>query len=474
MTGRNSFIGALALAALLPGCADGQQPARPPEMLPGQEQRADAAQRLVADSRRSAIVAAAERVAPAVVSVNVLRRERVLPRSIWEGFFLPPGAEREVTGFGSGFVVDAAGLVLTNEHVVRGADRVQVTLPDGREFVAEVVGTDEVTDLALLRISLPRGAQPLPVAPLGDSHDLLIGEWVIALGNPLGNLLANTEPTVTVGVVSGTGRNISPAGSGERGFYLDMIQTDASINPGNSGGPLVNALGEVVGVNSSILTRGGGSEGLGFAIPISRARRIAAELAAEGRVRRAWVGAELETMDGPDGRQVRVARVVPGSPAAAAGLRAGDVVQSAGGRRVRSPLDWDARLLDTPVGEPIDVVLGTAGRERRVRLVTGDLPSMTAQRIRALEDFELVTLTPAIRAERALASEHGALIVQLSEPAQRQLGLQPGDLIVQINRQPIRSAQEAAQLLRDAAPRVPIRLFFERGGRLGSTSFYVN
>ncbi len=212
------------------------------------------AQQTIAEERRNAIVRAAERAAPSVVSVNTVRRQRVRPRSIWEQFFLGPGISREVPGLGSGFIIDARGLILTNEHVVRGADEVVVTLSDGTDLPAEIVGADEATDLALLRVTPPSGRR-LPVAPLGTSNDLVIGEWAIAIGNPFGFLLSNAEPTVTAGVISGVGRNIIPDASGqERGFYLDMIQTDASINPGNSGGPLLNALGDVIGVNSSIIS----------------------------------------------------------------------------------------------------------------------------------------------------------------------------------------------------------------------------
>jgi serine protease Do len=226
------------------------------------------------------------------VSVNVIRRETYQPRSVWESFFMPPGVARDVPGLGSGFIIDAQGLVLTNEHVVRGATELVVTLRDGRDFEAELVGSDDVTDLALLRLRNVRGA--LPVAPLGTSANLIIGEWVVAIGNPFGFMLANAEATVTAGVVSGVNRNIIPEGSQERsGWYLDMIQTDASINPGNSGGPLVNALGEVIGVNSNIISGSGGSVGLGFAIPIDRARRVARDLQRNGSVRRPWVGIEV-------------------------------------------------------------------------------------------------------------------------------------------------------------------------------------
>jgi serine protease Do len=445
------------------------------EPLPAEAQAEPAVSREVDDSRRTAIVRAADRVAPAVVSVNVIRREMFQPRSAWESFFMPPGVARDVPGLGSGFIIDAQGLVLTNEHVVRGATELVVTLPDGRDFDAELVGSDDVTDLALLRLRNVRGA--LPVAPLGTSSNLIIGEWVVAIGNPFGFMLANAEATVTAGVVSGVNRNIIAEGSQDgSGWYLDMIQTDASINPGNSGGPLVNALGEVVGVNSSIISGSGGSVGLGFAIPIDRARRIARELLRSGSVRRPWVGIEVAPHE-PNrwgrSRQIRVARVAPGSPAAAAGIQPGMIISSVAGRGVASPQEWEARLLDTQLGENLDLVVAHDGRERRIRVGTADLPSLSAERVRALDELELVTLTPAIRAERRLVNEQGALVVSAGEAAQ-QIGLRDGDLLLQINRTAVRSAAEAASLLRRMeGTRASVRVVVERQGQLISMSFYI-
>jgi serine protease Do len=463
---RTSLIPVFVLFALTAACggaASGSQTARerereqledvPAARAPVAAQASDRAQ----DSRRTAIVTASQRVAPAVVSVNVVRRERVVPRTLWEEMMLPPGAERETAGLGSGFIITAEGLVITNEHVVRAASEVVVTLPDGREFDADVVGSDEVNDLALLRIRLPRGEPALPVAPLGNSDGLMIGEWVIAIGNPFGFLLSNPEPSVSAGVVSAVGRNIL-GGDGQRSYSLDMIQTDASINPGNSGGALVNALGEVIGVNSSILSNSGGSEGLGFAIPINRARRIALDLADDGQYRRAWIGAEVEAVRAEGPRRLAEVRM---------GMR----VVGIGGQRVRTPLDWQAGLLNAAYGEPLEVRVMEGGRERAVRVQPGDLPSVNAERIQALRDFQLVTLTPAIRAERGLTNEQGALIVGLSDAA-RGLGLQEGDLVLQINRLRITSAESAAQALQQLAGR-SVMMYFERGGRVGSTQFVI-
>lgn len=434
----------------------------------------DSVQQAVDGSRRTAIVAAAERVAPAVVSVNVIRRETFQPRSMWESFFMPPGVAREVPGLGSGFIIDGSGLILTNEHVVRGATELVVTLRDGRDFDAELVGSDEVTDLALLRLRDVSGS--LPVAPLGRSSNLIIGEWVVAIGNPFGFMLANAEATVTAGVVSGVNRNIIPEGAQGGGWYLDMIQTDASINPGNSGGPLVNALGEVIGVNSSIISGGGGSVGLGFAIPIDRARRIAQDLQRNGSVRRAWVGIDVVPHE-PNrwGRstRVRVARVAPGSPAATAGVQPGMIVTSANSRPVASPLDWEARLLDTRLGESLELVVTHDGRQRTLRVGTADLPSLAAERVRALDELDLVSVTPAIRAERRIVNEGGALVVTAGEGAQ-QVGFRDGDVILQINRAAVRSAAEAATMLRRLeGTRTTVRVLVERQGQLLSLSFNI-
>lgn len=428
-------------------------------------------QEQLAGSRRNAIVLAAERVGPAVVSVNTVRRERVMPRSLWEQMMIPRGYEHESAGMGSGFIIHESGLVVTNEHVVRGATEVFVTLPDGREMDAVMVGIDETSDLAVLRLDLSNAQGALPVAPLGRSDDLLIGEWVVAIGNPLGFLMANTEPSVTAGVVSAVGRNIIPNGD-QRGYYLDMIQTDASINPGNSGGPLVNGMGQVIGVNSSILSQGGGSEGLGFAIPIDRVRRVVRDLVENGAVRHAWVGAEVEAAEARTrrSREVRIARVVPGSPAAEAGLREGMRVEAVGGRRIRTPLDWQSAIIQGQVGQAMQVTVSEPS-PRTYTMVPTELPSVGAERIQALNGLQLITVTPAIGAERGVRSEQGALVVGLPETA-RGIGIREGDVILQINRLRISSAEEAAQAFRGIGAGSVI-VYFERSGQLGSAQFLI-
>jgi serine protease Do len=464
---------ALGVATVRRTHPDNTQPLTPAPAVSFVQTTAAARQDSVSGSRRNAIVVASQRVAPAVVTVNVERGATRQPRSLFESFFFPEGSRREA-GLGSGFIIRPDGLVLTNEHVVRGATEIVVTLPDGRDFKAEIVGVDEVSDLALLRL---REARDLPVAPLGTSQNLIIGEWAIAIGNPFGFVLSNAEPTVTAGVISGVGRNIIPNSAENEGLYLDMIQTDASINPGNSGGPLVNAAGEVIGVNSSIISGSGGNVGLGFAIPIDRAQRIAAELLANGHVRRAWIGADAQA-SAPNAfgrsRFVELDRVAEGSPAARAGLRTGMQVLRVDGRPVYNPLDWQARVIDARVGQPLEIVASEGGRERTFRVTPQDVPSLAAERVRALSDeFELITVTPAIRSERRISSQRGALIVDLSAAAQR-VGLREGDVIVEINRVPVQNAEEVAQIMRQlAGRRSGVRLLIERQGQLGMVSFYV-
>jgi serine protease Do len=420
----------------------------------------------VTASRRTALVAAADRVSPAVVSINVTSRQQVTPRSPWDFFFVPEGA-RLVQGYGTGFVLRSSGIIVTNQHVVANAERVVVTLPDGGDLPATVLGEDPVTDVAVLRVT----REGLPTVTLGRSTDLMIGEWVVALGNPYAYLLGNAEPTVTVGVVSATERNILPGGD-QTGLYLDMIQTDAAINPGNSGGPLTNALGEVVGVNSSIFSSSGGSVGLGFAIPIERAVRVADEIIKNGTVRRAWVGLEVEgaraMRDWKSQGGVVLASVAPGGPAARAGLRAGDVLVEANGRRLRNYLDWEAVKLDLHVGDAVDLQSRTGSTTARRRVITGDLPTVTAEKITVLQDLQLINVTPAIQAERGIRSERGALIFRISPQVSRATGLQSGDVILAVNRSPVRNASQVADLL-NVRPGQVIRIYVEREGQVTFT-----
>jgi serine protease Do len=424
----------------------------------------------VDESRRTALVSAVSRLSPSVVSIAVQSRRRAGQQTPFDPFFGGSEQDQLVQGVGTGFVVGAGGVIVTNQHVVQGAETITVTLADGSEVPATLVGEDATTDIAVLTVQ----RRDLPVAPLGHSGDLMIGEWAIALGNPYRFLLSNAEPTVTAGVVSATGRNILPTGE-QPGLYLDMIQTDAAINPGNSGGPLANALGEVVGVNSSIFTSSGGSVGLGFAIPIERALRVVSEIRRRGEMRRAYVGLEVEGSGSMRAKRTAALKVVSvdgDGPAGAAGFRAGDELVTANGRPLRNWLDWEAVKLDLAVGDTVLVDVASAGRSQRRRIVTKDLPSVSAAKVPVFKDLELVTVTPAIRAERRLGTDRGALIFRISDVATRQTGLLPGDVIVGINNTRIADAAEAGQVIERLRGSNGFRLFFERGRRILFTDLY--
>ena len=423
-------------------------------------------------SRQTAIVTAAARLAPAVVSVNVLRRERQLPQDPFDLFFMPRGSEQVVEGYGSGFIISPDGVVITNQHVTQGAEQIVVTTRDGRDLPAKILGEDPLTDIAVLKVD----GTGLPTAPLGKSTDLLIGEWVVAVGNPFAYLLGNSEPTVTAGVVSAVGRNLLPS-QGQSGIYVGMIQTDAPINPGNSGGPLANALGEVVGVNSSIFTSSGGSVGIGFAIPIERALRVADELRRFGKVRRAWVGLDVAGAEDLRGWKrvggLRVTQVAAGGPAGRAGVAVGDVLVSALGRRLRTFLDWEAVMLDTGPGDTLTVSFRHAGESRTARLAVTDFPTTLAEKVAVLGGMKVVTVTPAVRAERGIQSDHGALIYDLPDEMQEATGLQSGDVILQINRVRVSSADDLRRAFAATAGAGAVTVWFERSGRLERTAFYV-
>jgi serine protease Do len=459
----------VAAASLLFGC-EGAAP--PSSAAQGLGDRRPAATVAVNSARRTAITAAVERVAPAVVTVQTEAVQRVAADP-FEQFFGGRSAERAQSGIGSGFVVRQDGVVVTNAHVVSGATNVSVAMRDGTTYPARVVGVDEQNDLAVLKID----ARGLPVAPLGRSNDLLVGEWAIAIGNPYGFLLGNTEPSVTAGVISATGRNLVGPAEGQ-GVYVDMIQTDASINPGNSGGPLVNAVGQVIGVNSSIYSPSGGSIGLGFAIPIGRAMRVAEDLLEHGAVRRPWVGVLLQTPRVSNPREalnagVVVRTVVPGSPAAQGGVRPGDVLIRSRGRALRNVFDWEAELLDLRVGERVPLVVQRGDREVSLTVNVADLPEVSARKVEVLREMELVDLTAPIRLERGIRSPRGALIFRVSERVSQELGIQAGDVIVQINRAPIASAEEAARAIDYYAGRGPIQIFVERNGQVYSQEFEI-
>jgi len=349
----------------------------------------------VGDSRRSAIVTAIERAAPAVVTINVvdIQRERFVDPRFNDfmglfGYGFPGGGavrerRREVESLGSGFLFDKEGHILTNFHVLQGGDAIKsVTLPDGRELEVAYVGHDERTDLAVLKAK----GDNLPFIPLGDSDNLLIGEWAIAIGNPFGNLMRDPQPSVSVGVISANHRRVQQGAGEQDRMYQNMIQTDAAINPGNSGGPLVNAQGEAVGVNTMIFSNSGGYQGLGFAIPIARAKRVAEEIIQYGRRRDPWFGFRGEALANIDAytRQqlglraengVLVTEIRRASPAYEAGLRSGDVVLEVNAERVVEPLDVDLANWALFVDDPVILTVDRRGEQETVKFKVQELPA---------------------------------------------------------------------------------------------------
>ena len=454
------LLGLAATACRGQGSIQAQQAIAPPRTV---------ASRALQAQRRTAIVDASAKVAPAVVSIHVvLPTPRPTPYDMFFG-----QTPETPQGFGTGFLVRSDGIIVTNQHVVANAQQITVTLDDGTDVPGRVLGEDPVTDIAVLKIE-KRG---LPVVTIGKSSDLMIGEWAIALGNPYTYMLGNSEPTVTAGVISATGRNILSGGN-LQGIYVDMIQTDAAINPGNSGGPLVNALGEVIGINSSIFSNTGESVGLGFAIPIERAMRVANEIIATGSVRRIWTGLDIVPASDPtDWKRtggLPVKAVAPDGPAARAGIHVGDILLKANGHPMRTFLDWEAAKLDLKVGDPIIVTVRSGGVTADHRIITGDLPTVTANRVRVLKGLDLVTVTPAVRAERNVVSQAGALVVRIQPDIAAQIPLEVGDVIIGIDQQPLRTAEEVSRALGAVRPGQMFILRLERGGQRGDIELRMN
>lgn len=332
----------------------------------------------IADTRRNAVTRAVETAAPAVVSIGVRRVQRVRDPFLNDPFFRhfmqrQPYREREARSMGSGFVMSTDGYIVTNEHVVSDARDIEVYFPDGETYTAELVGSDRLTDLALLKIE----AGNLPHLTFDTDTAPIPGEWVIALGNPFG-LFEAAEPSVTVGVVSATNRNLQSGRDGR--LYRNMIQTDAAINRGNSGGPLVNALGDVIGVNTAIFSDSGGSVGIGFAVPAARAVEILNELRERGSVDRShYTGLDLVPLDEriaralgrTEARGLVVRDVDPGSPAAEAGLQVYDVILDVAGTRINGRDDYVARVFDFRPGDRLSLVIERDGERMETVLTLG-------------------------------------------------------------------------------------------------------
>lgn len=353
----------------------------------GQKGKPQDAGAAVSVSRENAITRAVAKVSPAVVGINVIEiREyrdpfyRFFGDDPWmRRFFGDRSYRQQVKGLGSGFVISPDGYIVTNDHVAGNATQITVTLTSGERLEAKLVGTDPVSDIALLKVD----GTNLPFLNLGNSDDILIGEWAIAFGNPFGLFEINDKPTVTVGVVSSTGMNL---GRVENRFYRDMIETDAAINGGNSGGPLVNSMGDVIGMNTLIYTGGQSTTfvGYGFAIPINKVKRVVAELKRNGQVARdSWHGFDFQSVDMRIARYfglqraegVIVSDVERNGPAAKAGLRVGDIITEVNGQKISSEDDLYVLLSDSRPGETLSVKVYRDRATTNVTVTLGRKPS---------------------------------------------------------------------------------------------------
>ncbi|EHL96179.1 putative serine protease MucD [Acetobacteraceae bacterium AT-5844] len=370
----------------------------------------------------------------------------------------PGQPPRRAQSQGSGFIIDASGIIVTNNHVVDGADEINVVLHDNTILKAELVGVDQRTDLAVLRVKPER---PLPVVPFGDSDKAEVGDWVLAIGNPLG-----FGGSVTSGIVSARGRNINA------GPYDDFIQTDAAINRGNSGGPLFNMAGEVIGINTAIVSPSGGSIGIGFSIPANLAKNIVQQLRDSGRVRRGWIGVNIqqvneeiaESLSVPGGaRGALVARADENGPAAKAGIQNGDVILRFNGQDVREMRNLPRIVAETSVGSEVPLTVWRNGREHELKITVAELPAeqtadagASPQQSRPGSALELSGLglrvspiNPEVRERFSLREEARGVVVTEVTPGSNaaERGISAGDLILEVQQNRVSTPQEVREQL---------------------------
>ena len=424
----------------------------------------------------------ATRLAPAVVNISTAQTVTYAggmpefppdsPLERFNEFFGGPGGSRVANSLGSGFVVDASGIVVTNNHVIEGADEVAVILGDGTSLIAEVVGVDPATDLAVLRVNSPT---PLPAVEFGDSDAALVGDWVVAIGNPFG-----LGGTLTQGIISARNRQ------GIAGDYDDFIQTDAAINRGNSGGPLFDMDGRVIGVNTAILSPTGANVGISFSVPSNIAAPVVQQIVEFGAVRRGWLGVsardvsdQLAEENGLDAaRGALLTEVTADGPAADAGLQVNDIILNFGGVAIENSSDLQRIAAQTAVGETIDVDYVREGDERRARVTVAELesdtPARPRQQVTGPQSLDLLgmTLAPLTNADRGrlgLASDvRGVLVTAVAADSDAAGKVREGDVIEEIAWEPIASLTDAqarvdAALAEDAAQ---IQVVVNRRGSL--------
>jgi len=401
--------------------------------------------------RESAVVKAIRKVSPAVVNISseVEVRKRANPfygfgmdpnfESFFRDFF-DPGFEQKYkrSSLGSGVIIDGKrGFILTNKHVIIKSSTITVALRDGREFKAQIIGADPDSDLAVLRIS-PKG--DLPAIEMGDSNNLMIGETVIAIGNPFG-----FSNTVTTGVISATNRSIKV----DDAFYHDFIQTDASINPGNSGGPLLNIYGELIGINTAIYAK---AQGIGFAIPINKARRIVTDLIKYGEVIPAWIGVTVQDLDDKLSQYLKatavkgvlVKKTEKSGPAFNAGIHEGDIIRSVGSRKILSQNDFNTAMSNISAGETIDISIWRDGNTKEVSVKSSAFPIELALNLaRNILGITVKNLSKKNRYIYKTYTKEGVVITEINRNSYlARIGARPGDVIRQVDELAIKNIND--------------------------------
>jgi len=417
-------------------------------------------------------MAVSDRVGPAVVSISTEVTAKVPARKfhfgpspfsqfdddVFDRFFRDffgdyPEREFKQKGLGTGVIIDEEGYILTNEHVVHNADKLTVTLPDGREFEATIKGTDFRSDLAVIKID----AAEFPAARLGDSDRVRIGQWAIAIGNPFGWAVGGSEPTLTVGVISALNRSLA-VGRQNRD-YSDLIQTDAAINPGNSGGPLVNIKGEVIGINVAIFSTTGAYEGIGFAIPVNDAKAILGDLIEGKKILYGWLGIKVQDVTDELAEHfglkekigVIVGRVLDDSPAQKGGMKDGDVIVEYDGQPLKDVRELLKRVAKTPVGKKINLQVVRDGRKKAVKVEVGERPDelerWEEKSKESWRGLKVSDLTDELTDRFRLDEKKGVVITEV-EPASpaAEAGLRTGDVILGINRKSVRSVRDFESL----------------------------
>jgi serine protease Do len=420
----------------------------------------------------------AEEVGQAVVSISTVRTEKVgypfgffgeddVFKKFFRDFFGDiPEREFKQQGLGSGVIIDGEGYILTNEHVISGAEKITVKLSDGREFKAKVKGTDPMSDLAILKID----AKNLPVAELGNSDDIKTGQVVVAIGNPFGFYLQSSEPTVTMGVISALHRRLPQARFRQR-FYGDLIQTDAAINPGNSGGPLVDLNGKVIGINVAIFSSTGGYQGVGFAIPINTAKAILGRLVEGKKILYGWLGISIQDITDDlkeyfglkDKKGVLVAKVLPDSPAEKAGFKEGDVIKVFDGKQIEDVRELLVIVGRTEVGKKVKAEIIRNGKFLTLTVEVGERPQeleniSKEENIARWRGIEVRNITDEMANRYNIPKDKGVIVSQV-EPSSyaAQIGIRSGDIIYEINRKPISSVEDFKEVTGEIKGKALIR-----------------